>query len=179
MKPLAENLPSVNDLKQQGIALSKPSSPSKRTKQDVIQLRSLITQSFEVFNVYGKEPESVESIIRAFNFALEGYSLAEITKAFKSWMHGKTVMPTPADILGIAKENRKHAREVAAQKAAPAQREERAPEVAWYGLSWVEIERRGMVHAVEDHIEMLFHTKGKEYAADYRRYLKNGPQNAR
>ena len=65
------------------------------------QLRSLVQQSFEVFNVYGKEPEAAKAILHGFSQTLDGHSIEAITQAFQRWMRESSAMPTPADIRKI------------------------------------------------------------------------------
>jgi hypothetical protein len=69
------------------------------------QLRYLIQQSFEIFNVYGKEPEQAKSIFQGFVMTLEGVDMADIRSAFKDWMKQSSAMPTPSDIRKLALEN--------------------------------------------------------------------------
>lgn len=56
-----------------------------------------------MFNLYGKSPESLSNMLLAFSAVLEDCSTEEITAAFRQWMKTQTVMPTPADILKIAR----------------------------------------------------------------------------
>lgn len=74
------------------------------TKRDTLQLKALIEQSFDIFNVYGKEPEAVKNIIQGFALVLAGHDLRDIQSAFKHWMENQSAMPTPADILYLTKD---------------------------------------------------------------------------
>ena len=68
------------------------------------QVRALVYQSFNVFNIYGREPESLESILLGFTIALEDIPLDYITRAFKDWLKTNTDMPLPANIRKDAME---------------------------------------------------------------------------
>lgn len=68
------------------------------------QLQRLIFQSFQVFNTFGKQPEDLKTVLRAFAQALEGFGTDDITEAFRRWMNDQSAMPTPADIRKIAGE---------------------------------------------------------------------------
>lgn len=65
------------------------------------QLADLIQQSFDVFNVYGKEPEAATNIIMGFKIVLEPYRIDDITAAFVQYMGTAKVMPVPAQIKEI------------------------------------------------------------------------------
>lgn len=120
----------------------------------------------------------MNSMLQAFTMVLDTYSMEEITQAFKAWMRSSATMPTPHDILEQAKIIRKEAREAAqSMRAKPAEKQERTDIVAWSGMSWKEIESKGFMPQVEQHLIDLTKEKGKGAAADYLHYLKNGPQN--
>lgn len=105
MQQVAATLPSPNDWKSQGTKQSSKTwqtSEQERSKR-LQQLKALITQSFQIFNVYGRQAEAVNAIISAFSYALEEYHIDHITAAFQEWMLEQSVMPTPADILKITK----------------------------------------------------------------------------
>lgn len=66
----------------------------------------MVRQSFDIFNIYGKEPETVTNITLGFAIALENCDIVDIKAAFNAWLKETSVMPTPADILKKAEEFR-------------------------------------------------------------------------
>lgn len=85
-------------------------------------------------------------------------------------------MPTPADIHGIALARQTEARKpkLVAKALPPKPVENR---VVWCGLSWQEIQDQGFMPQIEQHLVELTKKKGKDKAADYLKFLKNGPIN--
>jgi hypothetical protein len=105
-----------------------------------LQLKALVTQSFEVFNVFGKEPEAIKNIINSFMIVLEDQSLEDINYGFREWLRISSVMPTPADIRELATGEADHKRKYAA-RAVPAASVAptplpKTPTVPWRGLNW-------------------------------------------
>ena len=49
---------------------------------------------------------------------------------------------------------------------------DKLPTVAWYGLTWKQIEERGFMSQIENHLIELTKLRGKEKAVEYLRYLK-------
>lgn len=108
MKSLSDNLPSTNAL---SALAKKPLTNSVATPMDgrkTSQLLALLTQSFEIFNVYGKEPEAVKSILGGFSVILAPYEIGHITAAFTRWMQISSTMPTPSDILKLTIESKSY-----------------------------------------------------------------------
>lgn len=70
------------------------------------QLWALLKQSFSTFNLFGKSPEDLENIARAFWITLEDCSQSEISSAFGEWLRGQSIFPTPAEIRKMALEYR-------------------------------------------------------------------------
>lgn len=64
-------------------------------------LSQLLRQSFDIFNTYGKQPESLKSMVHGFDVVLQKYSTEVITAAFSTWLEEQSCMPTPADIKYI------------------------------------------------------------------------------
>jgi hypothetical protein len=58
-------------------------------------------EQFELLNVWGKSPDSLETIARAFAEHLADYPLDKIMAAFKVHAGRNSTFPTPADILGL------------------------------------------------------------------------------
>lgn len=69
-------------------------------------MQALLKQSFDIFNIYGKEPESLQNILEGFNLCLEDMEIKYITSAFKEWMASSKNFPTPSDIRSLAIEAR-------------------------------------------------------------------------
>ena len=81
---------------------SKPSSLSLRTDGDGQKaLAVMLQQCFQTLRIYGKEPESLESVIAMFRLVLADYPVENITEAFRVWLKRSNEMPTPADIASI------------------------------------------------------------------------------
>lgn len=70
------------------------------------QLRHLLRQSFDTFQIYGKEPEALRNILGSFIAALKDIEIEFITDGFQSWLRSKSAFPTPADIRELAIEAR-------------------------------------------------------------------------
>ncbi len=54
---------------------------------------------------------------------------------------------------------------------------DKLPTVAWYGLTWKQIEERGFMSQIENHLIELTKMRGKEKAAEYLLFLQKGPVN--
>lgn len=107
-------------------------------------LMVLVSQSFDVFNQYGKDPESLKSTYKAFEIDLAGHSAESIQNAFTEWRKTKSTMPTPADILNLLNFNPIPLRRSPELTYDPpdyhyreARREQReSGKVYWVGQSW-------------------------------------------
>lgn len=66
-----------------------------------------IYQFFQSLAVYGKDPESLESMVDLFNLALADYTLSEIQQAFVYYLKNLKGMPEPCDIVQIIERNGK------------------------------------------------------------------------
>lgn len=71
------------------------SETAKRT------LKDLLSQSFDIFNNYGKDPEALASTYQGFELVLAGYDEDKILKAFQEYLEKNETMPTPAAIKKI------------------------------------------------------------------------------
>jgi hypothetical protein len=111
------------------------------------QLKALINQSFQIFNVYGRQAESVQAIIGGFSMVLKDIHIDDITLAFREWMHEESNMPTPVNILKIAtriqKENEERARGFVAAKSANPSILKRPPWIAEFNSGMVKPETVG------------------------------------
>lgn len=81
---------------------SQNSAQRENIEERVNQLQELLKQSYDIFEVYGKEPEALGNMLRAFVDALSDIELKYIMDAFKVWLREQRKMPVPADIREIA-----------------------------------------------------------------------------
>jgi len=95
-----QSLPSTNAHSEQQHKPLQNSTSSGRNRN--AQLAALITQSFDIFNVYGKEPEALKNIIQGFSVALQNHDMQDIQAAFGQWLREKPNMPQPCDIGALA-----------------------------------------------------------------------------
>lgn len=142
------------------------------------QIRALVYQSFNIFNIYGREPESLESILFGFTVALEDIELKYITKAFKEWLQQSSSMPTPADIRKSALEWQDIEAERELLKDRPKLENhnkmgEKQPIkcVPWAFMSYEAISKNKMMGQVTDWINDELKPLGKH--DDYIKYLKD------
>lgn len=148
MEHFSKSLPTQNDLRQRAMQQSTKSSqniPPDIIRQRASQFQALLSQSYEIFNVFGKQPEAVKTAVQAFMMVLENRDMGDIQGAFKTWMQTSSTFPTPADILKIVKENEAHRRHMALQEENIAIVREaignappkiKSPTVPWFGLQW-------------------------------------------
>ena len=54
---------------------------------------------------------------------------------------------------------------------------DKLPTVAWYGLTWKQIEEKGFMSQIENHLIELTELHGKDKAVEYLLFLKKGPVN--
>lgn len=169
MEPLAKNLPTQNDLTARLTQGQKPLSPAlNREKIDL--LRSLVQQSFDIFNIYGKQPEAVANILQGFGLALADQEITDIRKAFTIWLKTKSAMPTPSDIRDLCLEETKHRSQLTrysdmGQDYTPPQKNPTQP-ISWAMKHWKEFTPSDK-HRLEIHLNDL----GPEERAGYLSYL--------
>lgn len=60
-----------------------------------------VHQCFHTLRLYGREPESLEHAIGAFQAALGGYTIGQVDRAFAFWLRHEREFPTPADIVSV------------------------------------------------------------------------------
>lgn len=63
----------------------------------------LVSQSYNIFNRYGKDGDALRDITRAFIEDLSEFPEDKITAGFKAWRQKKDGMPTPANIINEIK----------------------------------------------------------------------------
>lgn len=66
----------------------------------------IVSQSFHVFNRYGKGNEALADITRVFIEDLKDYETEQIVGAFKEWRKRSDAMPAPANIIKLINENK-------------------------------------------------------------------------
>jgi hypothetical protein len=66
----------------------------------------LVSQSYNIFNRFGKDSTAIADITRAFIEDLQPYTIEQITKAFKQWRQTESGMPVPANIQDLIKNAR-------------------------------------------------------------------------
>lgn len=141
----------------------------------------MVRQSFDIFNIYGKDPASIENIILGFSIALEDVQTEDFVLAFKEWMKKSATMPTPADINTLAMENKViRQRKESPKRPAGNAYQLREPEVEqkfpWAMKYYSEAIEDGSVQAFFDHWLPQDEDKKKMayewlvYAYDYLRY---------
>lgn len=101
---VAEILPQVErqNPKPRTTPCISPSPTSEfLTKSEQAEVSLLVRQCFDVLDVYGKTPEQLTNIIKAFVLQLSEYPYAAIRDAFRQYLKRNSKMPTPADIVNI------------------------------------------------------------------------------
>ncbi len=71
------------------------------------QLSVEVYKRFHAMKTYGKEPESLDSIIEIFTTDLENYPIEKIMKAIKTHSQRSQEFPTVSDLVGLIKRNGK------------------------------------------------------------------------
>ena len=126
MEKLTHNAPT----KQSNVpsTQNEPSTHQTIRKHRFSTIAALVRQSFDTFNLYGRQPESLENQTRSFSFVLKDFTDNEITSAFAEWLTKET-MPVPANILALCEFARKaptiDGETVKARDAAKAREEQR------------------------------------------------------
>jgi len=76
--------------------------------QDGIKaLSNLLAQCFDIFPLYGREPEAVDNIRKGFRLTLADYPIDKITEAFRYHLKISRDFPVPADIAIIIERGNK------------------------------------------------------------------------
>lgn len=107
MQPLANILPKALD-QAKANASNKPLSTApakslalKDDQEGKKALANLLAQCFDIFPLYGREPEAADNIRRAFQYALADYTIEQVMEAFYYHLRHSKEFPTPADIVAI------------------------------------------------------------------------------
>jgi hypothetical protein len=107
------------------------------------RLASELYRRFHAMKTYGKEPESLDSIIEVFNTDLASFPAAKILKAMSTHAQRSQEFPTVADIVSLIRRNGKpplsESAYIAIQKKAG---EDRTPD-DWQYLRDYEADQRG------------------------------------
>lgn len=99
----------MNYTKQCSNAVMNPKSKKQKQAEEnskISQLRNLISQSYKIFNTYGKSENDISEALKVFYGFLKPYSEFEITIAFRIWMQEQKNLPTPSDIISTIKASR-------------------------------------------------------------------------
>jgi hypothetical protein len=76
--------------------------------QDGIKtLSNLLAQCFDIFPLYGREPEAADNIRRGFRMVLADYPIDKIREAFNFHLKNSRDFPVPADIAVIIERGNK------------------------------------------------------------------------
>jgi len=73
------------------------------SKSDKQQLAILLSQTCALQKQYGKTRAELETLVEGFAWAMEGHTIAQITKAMREYILNNSDIPAPADILKIIK----------------------------------------------------------------------------
>lgn len=99
---LKEQLPSKTGQEMPScVPQSKGGLPLKSDAESKKNLAMRLYRDFHAMKTYGKEPESLESIISLFNETLAEFTMDHIVLAMKVHAQRSQEFPTPADIVGI------------------------------------------------------------------------------
>lgn len=133
----------------------------------------MVRQCFDTAQIYGKQPEQLESMNAMFQLALETYSADDIRQAFLRHIKSSPNMPTPSDIIGFIDKiisERSHKQ----RNPAPVRAVDRASSgrVPWAFKEYGEIETMGLLPAVRDHVDKLEGDRKREYKLYLQSYCK-------
>ena len=130
-------------------------------------MRHLIQQSYDIFNIYGRDPENLSNVLKAFDMVLKDIPMRYVAEGFEIWLRVSSKFPTPADIHAHAKERYDLARAKAENniptKNRPRPKEPHQNAVPWAFLPYHEIVDRGLLQSVRDHIRALKPENAKDY----------------
>lgn len=132
-------------------------------------IQGLVRNSFDIFNTYGKDTGSLETIQMAFWVVLKNIKEKYIKMAFQEWLETKANMPAPSEIreMAIRFENTydRPKNTTKAIKAKP--RSVRS--VAWHGIGADEFKKNKETYLpmMRDHYIILKTRHGEEKAKSY------------
>lgn len=75
--------------------------------EGIKSLSNLLAQCFDIFPLYGREPEAADNIRKAFRLALADYPIEKIKAAFRYHLRISKDFPVPADIVSIIERGNK------------------------------------------------------------------------
>lgn len=87
--------------------VSQESLPLKKNSQATAKFSDLLAACFALQKMYGRAPESMESVTLLFHSILGNYPAKRVIRAFETWLERSQEFPTPADIIGLIKRNGK------------------------------------------------------------------------
>ena len=70
-------------------------------------LSNLLAQCFDIYPLYGREPEAADNVRKAFRLALADYPIQRIREAFRYHLRISKDFPVPADIVSIIERGNK------------------------------------------------------------------------
>lgn len=94
----------------QSASLSNSAPPAIALHSDaegIKKLSNLLAQCFDIFPLYGREPEAAANIRKAFRITLADYPIERIEQAFAFHLRHYKEFPLPADILAIIERGNK------------------------------------------------------------------------
>lgn len=147
---------------------------SERAKE----LTIILDQCFDVLKTYGKPPEALANMHRAFMFALDDYDPEQIRRGFVDHLRKSKEIPTPADIIEKIEATKPHRNpypvdEIDLDYRAKAEATKaRWKDNTWVGKEWESLTEKDK-QSLFYHIGHLSETKGKERALGYCQYLKS------
>ena len=113
MQPLSTLLPKALD-QAKANASNTPSSAAPSTSlalnddaEGIKTLSNLLAQCFDIFPLYGREPEAADNIRKAFRLTLADYPIDRIKAAFRYHLKISKDFPVPADIVSIIERGNK------------------------------------------------------------------------
>lgn len=113
MQPLSNILPKALD-QAKATASNKPLSTAPTTslvlkddQEGIRRLTNLLAQCFDIFPLYGREPEAADNIRKAFRLTLSDYPIDKIADAFRYHLKISRDFPVPADIVTIIERGNK------------------------------------------------------------------------
>src|ERR1700730_1796865 len=81
---------------------TQPSSISASlTSGEQAEVAILVRQCFDVLDTFGKTPDQLTNIIKAFVTQLAEYRYEQVRMAFRAYIKRNAVMPKPADIINL------------------------------------------------------------------------------